>query len=183
MATSVIAPVFPPAAVCAALYSAVNARRALAWQRQRDEERRGVRAHIDIEHSITNTPRTLVSFSGSEIDHDDDSRTRYRLTVAVVNDSEQVAILVQQLEVLVPERWSGRPLLGSGHSDERLEPRERLIRELDLYRPQDLATYREGLVVVAKLTTGHVIEQTSELKDELLKHLERSIGGTPDLTA
>lgn len=182
VATSVIALVFSAAAVCVALYSAVNARRALDWQRRRDDERRGVQAHIDIEHAMTNLPRAPVSGSGNNID-DGDDRMRYRLTIAVVNDSEQVAIFVHQLDVLVPERWSAQRLFGPWAHDERLEPGERLIRELDFFTLQELARYRDGLVVVARLTSGNVIERTSELQQELLEHLKRLTGGSPDAVA
>jgi hypothetical protein len=48
------------AAGCVALYGAVNSRRALAWQRRRDEELRSVKLEILCEHRLDTVAQELA---------------------------------------------------------------------------------------------------------------------------
>jgi hypothetical protein len=163
MSTAQVALLISAAAGLVGLYGAINSARALRWQRARDAERRQVRAHIEIEHAVTDVPHGADPLSA----HVESAPVHYRLDIALVNDSEELAIFVREFGI-----WASG--LGIGvvrpNPDARLEPRERYVRGIPLDEG-DLRNLGGGFVVRAKLTTGDVIECEGQLDAWLLDSL------------
>jgi hypothetical protein len=99
------------AAGCVALYGAVNSRRALAWQRRRDEELR-----MDtVADELGARPRK--------------ENRGYRLIVSIVNASEQAAVYVSEVLMRSPTQ-DGGTFLQTQEPDVCLQPQERMSRML-----------------------------------------------------
>jgi hypothetical protein len=112
-----------------AIYGAVNSRRALDWQKQRDEERRQTRVHIHIEQWSNfgrDDGRPTAGMTIEEVA----SLCRLWINVSVINDSEAATVCVRYVDVLGQRSYEGQPLM-SDEPDERLEPRQRLVRPPD----------------------------------------------------
>ncbi len=110
------------AAGCVALYGAINSRRALAWQRRRDEERRSVQLQILWEHRTDTVADELGAPPREE-------NRGYRLIVSIVNASEQAAVYVSEVLMRSPTQDSGT-FLQTHEPDVCLQPAERMSRTL-----------------------------------------------------
>jgi hypothetical protein len=74
------------------------------------------------------------------------------IAISVINDSEAATVYVRDLDVLGQRSYEGQPLMYD-EPDERLEPRQRLVRHLQIDE-QDIEEYgREGFVVRARLSS------------------------------
>jgi hypothetical protein len=108
-------------AACVGLYGAVNSRRALGWQRRRDEELRSVKLEVLCEQ------RTDVVASSHELPREE---TRgYRLIVSIVNASEQATVYVSEVLMRSPVSDEGT-FLQTQEPDVCLQPRARMTRKL-----------------------------------------------------
>jgi hypothetical protein len=110
------------AAGCVALYGAVNSRRALAWQRRRDEELRSVKLEILCEHRLDTVAQELDARPREE-------NRGYRLIVSIVNASEQAVVYVSEVLMRSPTQ-DGGTFLQTQEPDVCLQPRERMSRML-----------------------------------------------------
>lgn len=154
MSTAQVALIISAAAGLVALFGAINSARALRWQRARDAERSEVRAHIEIEHEVGNIPDVADRLS----ERVEPVPPIYRLHLAIVNDSEERVIFVQELAV-----WAfglGVGVQQPKPPDVRLEPRERHVRVIPLDE-RDVRNLRNGFTATATLTTGDVIAKPS----------------------
>lgn len=88
------------AAGCVALYGAVNSRRALAWQRRRDEELRSVKLEVLCEHRTDTVAQELGARPREE-------NRGYRLVVSIVNASEQAVVYVSEVLMRSPTQDGG----------------------------------------------------------------------------
>lgn len=153
-----------------ALYGAMNAHRALRWQRRRDEERSETRVRAHFEHASWHdddlAPGALAMIGGPE-----NLPLEYRLTLVVVNESEQATVYVRDLYIQDAADTLGVHLTYDEDEDTRLEPHERMARQLFLSQTTiDLAG---GLVGKARLSTDEWIEtEVEHLMPELLHDIE-----------
>jgi hypothetical protein len=89
------------------------------------------------------------------------------VAIAVVNDSEEAVIFVHDLGVHADAPpHAGRGLLDEG--DVRLEPHQRLVREVVL-GDADLAAFAKGFTATARLTSGDVIEECDRYDADLIE--------------
>jgi hypothetical protein len=116
------------AAGCVALYGAVNSRRALAWQRRRDEELRSVKLEILWEHRMDTVADELGARPREE-------NRGYRLIVSIVNASEQAAVYVSEVLMRSPTQ-DGGTFLQTEEPDVCLQPQERMSRMLWIEKHQ-----------------------------------------------
>jgi hypothetical protein len=144
------------------LYGALNSRRAIRWQRQRDIERRKIRARIEIQQAIRINPSRVPPRLQSG-----DLQIEHLVVVAAVNDSEEAVIFVRDLGVYADApKHRGWDLLDNG--DARLEPRQRLVREVVL-DDEGLADFAKGFTATARLTSGDVIEERDRYDTDLIE--------------
>ena len=145
-------------ALVVAVYAAWTSARVHRWQKRRDEERREVRAHIEVAQELTTLSDVMQWGRAEAVD------PRARLHLIVVNDSEQSAIFVEQIMVWEQGRGFGEVQRAS---DVRLEPRERHVEKLTFTGDQ-LRSLLNGFDVQARLASGEVVERRFELAEELL---------------
>lgn len=156
-----------------AIYGAVNSRRALDWQKQRDRERRDRRVRVHVEQWSSFGREDGLPTSGTPIE-EIASLCRVGITVSVINESEAATVYVRDLEIFGAQSYEGQPLM-LDDPDERLEPHQRLVRRLQI-DDQDLDEYgREGFVVRARLSTGEIIDQPDRLLPEMVRISSRMV--------
>jgi hypothetical protein len=151
-----------------ALLGVVNSYRALRWQKRRDKERRRTVAHIEVEQSMSIGP--YPGHPSTSITDEDvlPRKRRFWLAIAVINDSEEAAIFVRDVSVYGASTWEGTPLM-SDQPDVRLEPRERLVKLLEVDDHDMTEFTEEGFIAQAKLSTGEVIDMRDKLVPDFVR--------------
>jgi hypothetical protein len=144
MTTGEVAIVVSCFAALVGLYGAVNAHRALVWQRRRDEERSRVQLRVDVEHSV--------------------GPGGYAIIVTVVNVGESVDAHVSDVSL----RSGGlvRYLSEPDEADVRLEPHTRLVRTIVIDKPLAVVLRDTLFAARATLASGATFDsQPQELDD------------------
>jgi hypothetical protein len=150
---------------------AVNAHRALRWQRKRDAERSATRVRLEFEHAAWRD-LDIESSALAMLGGPDNLPLEYRLTLVAVNDSETATVYLRDLHI----RSMGSPdaihLTYDESDDTRLEPRQRTSRHIFVVQlPFDPSA---GFIGQARLATGELIATPiTWLDSHLLSHIER----------
>jgi hypothetical protein len=176
--TAQVAIVISGFAAIVGAFGAINSHRALRWQKRRDEQRRQLRARLAFRHEPwQRDPRPRKPRLGSGEEMGDgiawftvraDVPLEYRLSIIVVNESEEATIFVRHLFVEQPD-GERRHSLTIEPSDHRLEPHQQLVRRMFV---DDVDIDLMG-GFVAEAHTGHGIvrSEVEHLDAALLQHI------------
>jgi len=172
LTTAQVALLVSGAAGAVGLFGAINAYRALRWQRRRDAERRKVKVRLEVAQHLIVIPRGQ---SGDEqLAVAGPFQALHRIAVSVINNSEEAVAYVRDVGIMGTASRRGRRLLGDS-DDVRLESGQRLARHLDLDE-EDVAAFDGGWAITAELATGQreiatgtIDAEVSEMVDQLNK--------------
>jgi hypothetical protein len=152
------------ASVLVAVFALVQARRAnrtaeeaLAWQQQRDLERRTPTLTVEIEHREQQERQYVHSVADPR-----PVRHVYSLEISVVNTGETTEHL-RRLRVGSADRTEWIDVLGD--KDRVIGPRARIPAEVLL---TTIPKHLDGFLAVATLADGHEIESAIERPDDIL---------------
>jgi hypothetical protein len=144
------------------LYSAVNSHRTMRWQRRRDAERTAARLRLYFEHrtwrDLNIEPSALALIGGP-----DSLPLEYSLSLVAVNESETTALFVRSLLIVNRGSPDAINLTLGGEMDCRLEPGQRMSREV--FPGRFSFDMSGGFVGRAQLATDDWIETPIERLD------------------
>jgi hypothetical protein len=95
----------------------------------------------------------------------------HQLIATVINDSEDAVVYVRSLGIMGTVSRAGRSLM-EDESDIRLEPRQRVVRSLDI-TAEDRELFERGRTATVKLTSGQMARTTGALSGEIAEFVKQ----------
>lgn len=159
-----------------ALYASVIGHRTLRWQKARDREQRAVSTRIEVgQQMVIDAPP-----GGGGVEH---LRVRFRVTISAINESETTVVYIRSL--MITNKTSGLVLLTEDEDDVRLEPRQRVSREVFLGN-RDVERFKDGIEARAVLSTGEAVVLNEPLDSTVIESYaaahQQLLGGSNKLT-